>query len=251
MLHLIQVMWSPYKGWSEIVLSLILFLVTAGVFLAGRKMKEPIKLPKMGRGLGVVMVIVLAFCILLFLQINLIFSRYIGSASSLGPIFPVTIASAIATFCYAAYSSRRGGPLSSLGNGILGFIAGPMVFELPFVLIILPLVKAPLIATIIFVTPLFGIVFSTLSLLLLSRRIALTKNSVYLFGAMMLVFALWALDGYAYPTAPLAIALNDISKILSFACVGALFLQKSQTKADVSGSKIEERNVTPTSKSSL
>ena len=232
------------------MLSLILFLITAGLFLTARRMKEAVKLPKMGKVLGVVVIVIWAFSILFFLKINQIYARYIGGATSLGPIFPITILSAVLTFCYAAYMARRGGPLSSLGNGFLAFIAGPMVFELPFILIIIPLVKAPLIPEIIFLIPLFTIVITTLSLLLLSRRIALTRNAVYLFGAMMLVFAIWALDGYSYPTNLLTIALNDISKVLSFACIGALFLQEPPTDVRVPEDKLNERNVTLTPGSS-
>jgi hypothetical protein len=232
-----------------LVLSLILFLISAGIFLAGRRMRGEIKLPKMGKVLGAIVVIIWAFSIFFFHQINIEYAKYTGGAANLGPIFPITIVSAIVTFCYVAYATRRGGPLSSLGNGFLGFVAGPMVFELPFVLIIIPLVKAPLVAEIFFLVPLFTIVITTLSLLLLSRKIALTKNAVYLFGAMMFVFALWALDGYSYPSNLLIIALNGISKVLSFACIGALFLQKSQTDVRVTGDELNERNVnnTPTS----
>jgi hypothetical protein len=249
MLPMVQIVWPPYKGWNAIVLAAILFLLSAGLFLAGRRMKEAIKLPKMGKVLGAIVIVIWAFSILFFLKINQIFAKYTGAAPNLGPIFPITITSAVIVFCYAAYMTRRGGPISSLGNGFLAFIAGPMTFELPFALIIIPLVKAPVIAEILFLLPLFTIVITTLSLLLLSRRIALTKESVYLFGAMIFVFALWALDGYAYPTNLLTIALNGISKVLGFACVAALFLRKPQTSVSVPGDELSERNVTPTSQS--
>lgn len=243
MLPIVQIVWPPYQGWSAIILSLILFLISAGLFFAARKMKETIKLPNMGKVLGVIVIVIWALSILFFLRINQIFAKYTGGAANLGPIFPITIVSAVATFCYAAYVTRRGGPPSSLGNGLLAFIAGPMVFELPFALIIIPLVKAPLLAEILFLVPLFTIVIATLSMLLLSRRIALTKNAVYIFAGMMFVFALWAVDGYSYPTNLLTIALNGISKVLSFACIGALFTRKPLTDASVARAELDEKNV--------
>jgi hypothetical protein len=247
-LPLIQVVWPPYTGLSKYLLSLILFVVAGGVFLAARRMEREIPLPRMGKVGGAVVFVLWAFCILFFLKINEIFAKYVGAAKNLGPIFPITIISAVATFGFAAYMSRRGGVLSSFGNGFLAFIAGPMVFELPYVLIVIPLVKAPLFATILFVTPLFGIIFTTFGLLLLSRRIALTKNSVYSFAAMIFVFALWALDGYAYPTNALTITLNGISKVLGFVCIAALFVRSS---AEVSKQSQEKLAETGTEKSGV
>jgi len=243
MLPIIQIVWPPYRGWSAIVLSLILFAISGGLFFAARRMKGLVRLPKMGKVVGAIVIVVWVFSILLFLKINQIAAKSLGGAANLGPIFPITIVSAVVTFCYAAYVTRRGGPLSSLGNGFLAFITGPMVFELPFILIVIPLVKVSLIPEIIYLVPLFTIVITTLSMLLLSRRIALTKNSVYLFSAMMFVFALWALDGYHYPSNLLTITLNGISKVLSFVCVAATFLPNSPTDVRVPQDKLNERNV--------
>jgi hypothetical protein len=41
---------------------------------------------------------------------------------------------------------------------------------------------------------------------------------------MFLIFAVWAVFGFAYPAVPLPIALNVISKILAFATAVSLFL---------------------------
>lgn len=250
MLPIAEITWPPYKGLSAIVVAVILFAVSAGLFLTARRMKEAIKLPKMGKIVGGIVIVIWAFSILFFLRINAIFARYLGTAPNLGPIFPITITCAVVTFCYAAYVTRRGGPLSSLGNGFLGFIAGPMVFELPFALIIIPLVKAPIFAELIFLLPLFTIVITTLSMLLLSRRVALTRNSVYLFAAMIFVFGLWALDGYHYPTDLLTITLNGISKVLSFATVAVMFIPQPLSGVSERSSKEKDVNVSPTSTNS-
>jgi hypothetical protein len=250
MLPIVQIVWPPYKGLSAIALSLILFAISGGAFFAAQRMKEAIKLPKMGKVLGAIVIVIWGFSIIFFLGINKLFAKYTGGASNLGPIFPITITSAVVIFCYAAYVTRRGGPLSSLGNGFLAFIAGPMVFELPFALIIIPLVKAPVVAEILFLIPLFTIVITTLSMLLLSRRIALTKNSVYLFAAMMFVFALWALDGYHYPTDLVTITLNGVSKVLSFACIAALFFPEPPTNIKTPEEKLSQENVNKVSSAS-
>ena len=41
---------------------------------------------------------------------------------------------------------------------------------------------------------------------------------------MFAVFAVWALFGMAYPSAPIPIALNIVSKLLAFAAALCLFL---------------------------
>jgi hypothetical protein len=219
----LTIVWSPYGGSDSLLLSLLLALIAAGLVFLGWKMRKEIKLPKMGKIVGLVVIIIWAFSILTFLKINKDYSRYTGAATNLGPIFPITLLTAFCAFGYVAYVSRRGGFGSLLGNGFLAFIAGPMVFEFPFVLIVIPRVKAPLIPEIIFLTPLFTIIFTTLALLLLSRRIAITKYSVYFLAGMIFIFAIWALEGYSYPTNPVSFTLNAISKVLGFACVAALF----------------------------
>jgi hypothetical protein len=243
MLPIVQFVWPSYKGLSAILLSLILFLIGAGLFLSARRMKREIKLPRMGKIVGGTILVIWAFSIIFFLRVNQILAQSLGGGQSLGPIFPITILSAVATFCYVAYVTRRGGLLPSLCNGFLAAIAGPMVFELPDVLIIIPLIKASLVAEIAYLVPLFTIVLTTLSLLLLSRKISLTKNSVYLFSAMLFVFSLWALDGYAYPTNPITFTLNAVSKILGFACIAAMF-QKSPL-ASTSATEKSDDSSTP------
>jgi hypothetical protein len=219
----LTIVWSPYGGSDALLLSLLLGLVAAGLVFLGWRMRKEINLPKMGRILGIIVIIIWAFAILTFLKINKDYSKYTGAATNLGPIFPITLLTASCAFGYVAHISRRGGVGSALGNGFLAFVAGPMVFEFPFVLIVIPMVKAPLIPEIIFLTPLFTIIFTTLALLLLSRRIAITKYSVYLLAGMIFVFAVWALEGYSYPTNPVSFILNAVSKVLGFACVAALF----------------------------
>jgi hypothetical protein len=46
---------------------------------------------------------------------------------------------------------------------------------------------------------------------------------------MLGVFAVWALSGFGYPSAPLPTALNIVSKILAFVTVLTLFLPQRPT----------------------
>jgi len=236
------VAWNPYAVPGTYELAAILVVIGLGLVLLGRKIGEKqVKLPRMGKIVGIVIIIIWAISILTFLKINKDIAKHTGSAVSLGPIFPITVASAIISFGIVAYLSRKEGFVSALGNGFLAFIAGPMVFEFPFLLIVIPRVSARLIPEIIFLTPLFAIIFTTFSLLLLSSKIAITKNSIYFYSSMIFVFALWALEGYSYPTNPAAFSLNAVSKVLGFACIDAMFVTEKRKNSGGIGTEPEEK----------
>jgi len=55
---------------------------------------------------------------------------------------------------------------------------------------------------------------------------------------MILVFALWALEGYSYPSNPIAFALNAVSKVLAFVTVGSLFVNIYKKSGVISGNQL-------------
>lgn len=65
---------------------------------------------------------------------------------------------------------------------------------------------------------------STFSLLTLSPLVRLSRATLFSLAGMFLVFAIWAAFGFAYPSAPIPIALNAISKVLCFVAAITLFL---------------------------
>jgi hypothetical protein len=71
---------------------------------------------------------------------------------------------------------------------------------------------------------LFLIELTTLSLLSLSPMVKLSRPAFFAFALMLLVFALWALSGFAYPSTPLPFALNVLSKIMAFVAAISLYL---------------------------
>ena len=76
----------------------------------------------------------------------------------------------------------------------------------------------------LFFVPLFLIEITTLLLLRLSPMVRLTRATFFSFALMLGVFAVWALSGFGYPSAPLPTALNIASKLLAFVTVLTLFL---------------------------
>jgi hypothetical protein len=223
--------WSPYSGLASVLLSLILAAVGVCVVLLGRRLTQDVKLPVPGKVLKVVIVLVWALSILLVLPLFRQIATETGQSSiGTGPVFPITLASAFFTFVFVAYVTRRGGMLAALGNGFAGAAAGPMVFELPFILIITPMVTTRVPHPLFLFFTFLVVILSTLALPLFSSRFAVTKRSLYLLGAMILVFAAWALlTGYSPPSDPVSFTLNAISKVLGFAAVAAGFLRTGRT----------------------
>jgi uncharacterized protein YhhL (DUF1145 family) len=215
--------WTPYIFPASVILAFILLMVGVGLILLGRRLKNRIKIPHYSKSLRTVVIVIWVLSLLILLWTYIMRKDVFPGAIQTGPVFPITIASAVGTFIYLAYLFRHDGIRAAFATGLLGAVVGPMVFELPFVCIVLPQTEAPTIDIITFFVPLFFAVLMTLSVLLLSSHIYLTRFSLYSVGALFIVFAGWALVGFSYPSSPIPFLLNAVSKILSFLTVAALF----------------------------
>lgn len=76
----------------------------------------------------------------------------------------------------------------------------------------------------LFFLPLFIVEILSLAMLALSPRMRLSRPSLLIFAGMLLIFAVWALFGMAYPYEPIPIVLNVASKIVAFAVAVSLFV---------------------------
>jgi hypothetical protein len=54
--------------------------------------------------------------------------------------------------------------------------------------------------------------------------VKLSGTTFFCLALMLLVFAVWALAGFGYPSAPVPLAMNVVSKILAFVTALSLFL---------------------------
>ena len=76
---------------------------------------------------------------------------------------------------------------------------------------------------------------TTLLLLRLSPMARLTRATFVFFALMLTVWAVWALTGFGYPSAPAPFALNVVSKLLAFATVLTLFFSRQAGASGVLG----------------
>jgi hypothetical protein len=224
--------WSPYAGSSSIILAVVLLIVTSVLVYFAIRLHHPIAVKRPGKVLGVTLVVIWVVSVITFLVAAIIYVlalvQQIGHlAAPEDPITPVTMISAVVAFFVIVGLAEKRGFLVAFGSAIVGTIAAPMIFELPFDLIVMWRTYPPAPAvpfTLLYFLPLFLIEVSSFALLMLSPVMNLSRATLFLLAGMFLLFAVWAVFGFAYPAAPLPIALNMISKILAFATAVSLFL---------------------------
>ncbi|HZO72270.1 MAG TPA: hypothetical protein VFB60_08700 [Ktedonobacteraceae bacterium] len=225
------VAWSPYIGSSAYILAGFLLLITCVLTFLGFRFHHAIAVKGPGKFLGALLVGCWFLAGIAFLIGITVYGRTQQQQAIhfkiTNPITPVTFASAVIAFVVILYLGRQRGPMIAIGSAIVGTIAAPMIFELPFDLLVMwhtypP--APPALYTLLYFLPLFLVEILSFALLSFSPAMRLTRYTFFLLATMFLVFAVWALFGFAYPSAPVPIALNMLSKVVAFAVAVSLFI---------------------------
>ncbi len=228
--------WSPYAGSGSIILAAVLLIVTGVLIFLAIRLHHPIEVKRPGKFIGVSLVVIWLLSVLTFLVAVITYVRELYQqvghfTGPVNPITPVTELSGLVTFFVIAYLTRRSGFWIAFGSAIVGTIAAPMIFELPFDLIVMWRTYPPAPAiqfTLLFFLPLLLVEVSSFAMLALSPVMKLSRYTLFPLAGIFLIFAVWALFGFGYPAAPIPIALNMISKILAFATAVSLFLPQEK-----------------------
>jgi hypothetical protein len=226
--------WSSYSGDARIELAVGLVAVAGAVVYTGTRLRQPVRAVRPGQGIVAVMflawaaeIAALLVCATFYIQQYLRDNDLTKLTGASDPVTPVTFSAVAAIFVIIL---TRGGFSfrARLGSAIIGALAAPWIFEVPFDLIVMArtasLQPNPAGYRALFFVPLIGVGLTTLALLILSPMVRLTRATFFTFALMLLVFAVWALDGFGYPSVPAPIALNMVSKVLAFATALTLFL---------------------------
>jgi hypothetical protein len=98
----------------------------------------------------------------------------------------VTALSALVTFVLIAFVTRRHGLKIALASALVGTLAAPMIFELPFDLAVMGRTYPPVPTnlTLLFFLPLFLVEISSLSLLTLSPVAKVSKFTLFSLAAV-------------------------------------------------------------------
>jgi len=224
--------WVNYGGTAKIWLALGLLAIAAGAVYAGSRLPLPAQAARPGKKTAIVILVAWAAAVVallagVVLYIHQYLPEYQGIALPPPPdhVAPVTFLAFVAVFIIILARGPRGA-WPRLASAAIGAIAAPFIFELPFDLIIMTRVHGQF-PTGRYVPVLLGLLLlvdiTTLLLLRLSPRVRLTRATFYALALMLGVFAVWALAGFGYPSAPLPLTLNIVSKLLAFATVLTLF----------------------------
>jgi hypothetical protein len=226
--------WVSYGGDARIELAAGLLAAAGCAAYAGFRLRHPVRATRPPTPVVVLMfslwvISLIAFVVGLAVYVKEFLHDYPHIHSGVtDPITPVTFLLAVALFF--VISTRTGWPgKTRLGSAVVGAMAAPMIFELPFDFIVMartypPLFPHPAAYRAAFFIPLFLIEITTLWLLTLSPMVRVRKSTFFCFALMIGVFGIWALYGFGYPNAALPITMNVISKILAFITALTLFL---------------------------
>ena len=226
--------WVSYGGTARIVLAVVLVAAAGGVAYAGIRLPLPVRPARPSEGARTFMLVTWGFAITAFLvclpiYVNQARREHLFHAAPADPITPVTAICVAVIFVIIFLLGRSHGWRVALGSAVIGAVAAPMIFEFPFDLIVMartypPIPPDPALYRVLFFAPLFLVEFTTLALLRLSPMVKLSRVSFFFFAVMLVVFAVWGLSGFGYPSAPVPFALNVLSKIVAFAVALSLFL---------------------------
>lgn len=229
--------WRPYTGSGSIALSIVLVGAALLVIAAAWRLRQPVAPRGPGKVVAAAIITAWSLAVVMFLVALVAFVLALvqqdpNVVGPTDPITPFTAISALISFIVILSLTRDAGARVSIGSAIVGVIAAPMIFELPFDLIVMTRTYAPRPAPLfilLFFLPLFIVEVLSLAMLTLSPRMRLSRPALLIFAGMLLIFAVWALFGMAYPYEPIPIVLNVVSKIVAFAVAVSLFVPFSTT----------------------
>jgi hypothetical protein len=198
------------------VVFLAVTLLAIGVLLTylGTRLIGVVRIKRPGKAVSVFMILIWGLSSATFLIAYTtygvqLYQQNLLAAPPTNPISPITILCGLATFVIIAYVTRNHGLKIALGSALVGTAAAPMIFELPFDIIVMtrtypPAPPAPTLFRPLFFLPLFLVEISTFSLLTLSPLTKLSKYTMFSLAGMFLVFAGWAFFGFSYPSDPIS-----------------------------------------------
>lgn len=224
--------WIAYHGGEALTLAGILAVVAIMFAVLGWQIKRPIALVRPGPAIGSLFVILwLLSMVMLFVallaygvQMQEIHLAFQQDKPQIGTIFYCFVTVFIITWL-----TRQHGWKVALYSGLVGAAAAPMLFELPFDLIIMarvypPIPPNPTLYRALFFCPLFMWEVSTIALLALSPAMRITRHACFALAGMFAVWVVWAAAfEFSYPVEPGPLTVNVISKILCFVAAIMLF----------------------------
>jgi hypothetical protein len=230
--------WASYSGDARSWLAIGLLAAACCAVLAGMRLRLPIRLTRpgpAGRSATITAwaasILALVVCVAIYVNQGTQNIRAAGMSAPVlrAPILPVTLTADAVLFVVIV---SRSSPTveTRLVSAVIGAMAAPMIFELPFDPFVVARIPGfplePRIYVALVYVPLLLTEVTTLLLLRLSPMVQLTRATFFCIALMLAVWAIWAWFGFGYPSAPLPTALNMTSKVLAIGTALTLFLHR-------------------------
>ncbi len=225
--------WISYTGTARIVLAVILIAAAGGATLLGSRLPLPVSFKPRSKRVVIALGATWLLATVAFLAgatgyVVQLQHEHLAQAAPADPITPVTVVGVGVVFMIVAISSARGWRTTLRSAAIIA-AAGPVIFELPFDLVIMartyPAVPPdPALYRALFFAPFLLVQVTVLALLTCSPQVRLSRATCYLVAVMLTIFAIWGLLGFGYPATPAPFALNVLSKIVAFVVALSLYV---------------------------
>lgn len=226
--------WVPYSGSSTVILGCILLAIAGTFATTGFRLKRTLRVGSPGKETGAVIIVVWILSILTFLVNFTVYvlqmkERGLTGTAPQNPITKFTFLFALLSFVVVFLANRKEGEKAAFLSAVVAAMAGPMVFELPFDLVVIgrtypPIPPNPGLFRELFFFPLFLVELTTMSLLWFSPLFKITKRTLYSLAGLFLVFAVWGFLSFSFAYTALFLVLNVVAKAMAFVVVVTLFL---------------------------
>jgi hypothetical protein len=233
--------WVPYSGNSAIILGAVLLVIAGAFTFSGLKLKKSLNVKIPGKATGGVLGVVWFLSILTFFVNAGIYALLLNQAKFTGtipdnPITKFTLSFAFLSFLIIFQINIKQGVKTAFWSAAFAAMAGPMVFELPFDLIVMgrtypPIPPDPTVLRLLFFFPLFIVELTTISLMFFSPVFKVSKFTLYSLGGLFLVFAIWGFLSFSFAYTTEFLILNVVAKALAFVTVVTLFLPEKNLAA--------------------
>jgi len=244
--------WAPYTGADAMLLAVVLLVVAVVFAYLGLRLKAPGAPARPGKATSLLLVLIWLVSLLAFVIDSVAYGWVLKEANlaatyksytAPNPVTPITEAGAAIAFVVILVLTRKHGFKIAILSAFVGALVAPMIFELPFDLIVLtriypPIPPAPTVFRLLFFLPLFLLELSTMSFLAFSPLTKISKYTLFSLAGFFAVFAVWAAFGFSYPSDLLDTLFNDLSKALCFVVAITFFWEGRATPG--ANTKIED-----------
>lgn len=245
-------LWARYEGSGRVAMTVALALVACALLICAFRLRAPIRPPRFGRPLVTALVTLWVVSIVTFLvgvtfYVTQLRRDYPHFAAPQSPILPVTLSAAALTFV-ALLMVGRGRGSGRLVGAAMAALAAPMVFELPFDLMVMtrttpPVLPHPSLWRLLFFGPLLAVELVTIALLLAVPAVRITSWTVAALAALFLTFTLWSSIGLGYPDHLLPHIANVVAKLCAFAVTFTMLLPRDRGRPAPLGRRVARKDV--------